>query len=350
MRNPRSEAMTTTITRRAALALATASAATIAAPGLLAQARDKVRFGTNWRAQAEHGGYYQAVADGTYARYGLDVEVVMGGPQVNGRLMMLTGRLDYYMGGNMIQPFLAVRENVPSIVVASIFQKEPQCFIAHPGEGYETFADLKTSPAILVSREGLASFYRWMIAEHGFREEQTRPYTFNVAPFLADKKSVMQGYVTSEPYAIEREAGFKPKVFLLADNGFDTYSTMIECTTATAEGKRDLTQRFVEASIIGWHNYLHGDNAAANALIRQANPDMTQDKIDAGIRLMKEYGIVESGDSLTLGIGAMTKARMDSFAARMVRAGVIPAGVDIARSYTLDFVNKGVALNLPKRG
>jgi NitT/TauT family transport system substrate-binding protein len=339
--------MTRAITRRTALALA---AAGIAAPPVLAQARDKVRFGTNWRAQAEHGGYYQAVTDGTYARYGLDVEVVMGGPQVNGRLMMLTGRLDYYMGGNMIQPFLAVRESVPSIVVAAIFQKEPQCLIAHPGEGYETFADLKTANVILVSREGQASFYRWMMAEHGFREEQVRPYTFNFGPFLADKKAVMQGYVTSEPYAIEQEAKFKPKVFLLADHGFDTYSTLIECTVPTAEAKRDLTQRFVDASIIGWHNYLHGDNAAANALIRAANPDMTQDKIDAGIRLMKEHAIVDFGDSVRLGIGAMTDQRMKSFFDKMVRAGVVPAGLDFAKSYTTSFVNKGVGLSLPRRG
>jgi NitT/TauT family transport system substrate-binding protein len=339
--------MIMTITRRTALITA---AAALAAPPVLAQARDKVRFGTNWRAQAEHGGYYQAVADGTYARYGLDVEVVMGGPQVNGRLMMLTGRLDYYMGGNMIQPFLAVRESVPSIVVAAIFQKEPQCLIAHPGEGYETFADLKKAGTILISREGLASFYRWMIAEHGFREEQVRPYTFNFGPFLADKKAVMQGYVTSEPFAIEQEAKFKPKVFLLADNGFDTYSTLIECTVSTAEGKRDLTQRFVEASIIGWHNYLYGDNAAANALIRAANPDMTQAKIDAGIALMKEYGIVDSGDARRLGIGAMSDAQMKSFFDKMVRAGVVPAGLDFGKSYTTAFVNKRVALNLPKRG
>jgi NitT/TauT family transport system substrate-binding protein len=341
--------MTTSPLSRRALMAGIAAGAGLAALPARAQTPTKVRFGTNWRAQAEHGGYYQAVADGTYARYGLDVEVVMGGPQVNGRLMMMTGRLDFYMGGNMIQPLLAVRENVPSIVVASIFQKEPQCLIAHPGQGFETFADLKKSNNILVSREGVASFYRWMVAEHGFREDQTRPYTFNFAPFLADKQAVMQGYVTSEPYAIEREAGFKPKVFLLADHGFDTYSTTIETRTEVLAQRPDLVRRFVEASIIGWYNYMYGDNAAANALIRAANPDMTQDKIDAGIRLMKEYGIVDSGDSLTLGIGAMTKARMDSFAARMVRAGVIPAGIDVAKSYTLEFVNKGLGLNL-RRG
>jgi NitT/TauT family transport system substrate-binding protein len=340
--------MSNSMTRRSTLALAGSALAAASLPAR-AQTRERVRFGSNWRAQAEHGGYYQAVADGTYERAGLDVEIIMGGPQVNGRLMLLTGRLDFYMGGNMIQPFLAVQENVPTIVVGANFQKEPQCLIAHPGQGLDTFADLKRASQILVSAEGVASFYRWMIAEHGFRADQTRPYTFNSGPFLADKRAVMQGYVTSEPYAIEREAGFKPVVHLLADNGFDTYSTLIETRREIADSKAELTQRFVDATAVGWYNYLYGDNAAANALIKRANPDMTDDKIAAGIALMKQYGIVDSGDTARLGINCMTDARMESFFGRMVRAGVVPAGVDFKRSYTTRFVNKGVGLNL-RRG
>ncbi|MCO4055678.1 MAG: ABC transporter substrate-binding protein [Bosea sp.] len=339
------------LTRRSALALAAAGASSLAlGSGSRAQAREKVRFGTNWLAQAEHGGFYQAVVDGTYARYGLDVEIVMGGPQTNGRLMLLTGRLDYYMGANMIQSLLAVKENVPTVVIASIFQKEPQCLIAHPGQGYERFLDLKACNNLMLSKQGQESFFQWMKAEFGFRDEQVRPYTFNAAPFLANKKSAMQGYITSEPYAIEKEAGFKPKVFLLADEGFDTYSTTIETRADVVAGKADITQRFVDASVIGWYNYIYGDNAAANAAIKAANPDMTDDKIAAGIRLMKEHGIVDSGDSLKVGIGAMTDARMKSFFDKMVKAGVAPAGLDYARSYTLAFTNKGVGLNLRPRG
>ncbi len=336
------------LTRRKAIALGAAGMAAASVPAA-AQSMTKVRFGTNWLAQAEHGGYYQAVADGTYARAGLDVEIVMGGPQTNGRLMMLTGRLDFYMGGNMIQPFLAVREGVPSIVVAANFQKEPQCILAHPGQGYERFTDLKACNNLMLSKEGQASFFQWMKAEFGFRDEQVRPYTFNAAPFLADRKSAMQGYVTSEPFAIEKEAGFKPKVFLLADEGFDTYSTQIETRTEIVASRPDLVQRFVDATAIGWYNYLYGDNAAANAAIKRANPDMTDDKIAAGIRLMKEYGIVDSGDALRLGINAMTDERMKSFFDKMVKAGLISADLDYRKSYTLQFVNKGVGLNL-RRG
>jgi NitT/TauT family transport system substrate-binding protein len=332
------------VSRRALLALGLAlPAAMQAAPAL---ALDKVSFGTNWLAQAEHGGFYQAVADGTYAKYGLEVRIVPGGPQANNRMLLPVGRIDFYMGGNMIQAFNAVAENIPTMVVAAIFQKEPQVLIAHPDAGYNTFLDLKKAPTLFISKEGVASYFQWMKAEFGFRDEQVKPYTFNPQPFLADKASAMQGYLSSEPYAIEKAAGFKPKVFLLADDGFDTYATTIETRRELVEKNPDLVKRFVEASVIGWYNYLYGDNAKANELIKKDNPDMTDDKIAVGIRLMKEYGIVDSGDSLKLGIGAMTEERMKSFFDKMVRGGVVKADLDYRKSYTLQFVNKGVGLDL----
>jgi NitT/TauT family transport system substrate-binding protein len=312
------------------------------------QKLDQTTFGTNWVAQAEHGGYYQAVADGTYRKYGLDVKILPGGPQANNRMLLPVGRIDFYMGGNMIQAFSAVQENIPTVVVAAIFQKDPQCFIAHPGQGYDTFLDLKKSNDILVSKEGLASFYQWMKSEYGFTEEQTKPYAFNPAPFLANKKAVQQGYVTSEPYAVEKQGGFKPVVHLLADNGFSTYATTIETRRDLVEKNPDLVKRFVEASIVGWYNYLYGDNTAANALIRKDNPELTDEQIAFSIAQLKQYGIVDSGDTQKLGIGAMTDERMKDFFDKMVKAGLFPAGLDYKKSYTTQFVNKGVGLELRK--
>lgn len=326
-----------------ALVLGMTLATAIAQPAS-AQARDKVSFGTNWVAQAEHGGFYQAVADGTYAKYGLDVTIVPGGPQANNRLLLPVGRIDFYMGGNMLQAFAAVENNIPTLAVAAIFQKEPQVLIAHPD--VKSFLDLQALPTLFISKEGLASYFQWMKTEFGFKEEQVKPYTFNAAPFLADKKSAMQGYVTSEPLAVEKQGGFKPAVFLLADQGFDTYSTTIETRRELVETKPDLVKRFVEASIVGWYHYLYGDNKAANALIKKDNPEMTDEQIAFSIAKLKEYGIVDSGDSTTLGIGAMTDARMKSFFDKMVKAGVVKASVDYRKSYTTQFVNKGVGLDL----
>ncbi|GGC63708.1 ABC transporter substrate-binding protein [Chelatococcus reniformis] len=310
-----------------------------------ALAADKVTFGTNWLAQAEHGGFYQAVADGTYAKYGLEVTIVPGGPQSNNRMMLAAGRLDFYMGGNLLQPFSAVAENIPVVVVAAIFQKDPQAILSRPGQGLDTWQDLKKA-RLFVAREGLVSYFQWMKGAFGFREDMTRPYTFNVAPFLADPQSAMEGYITSEPLAVEKQGGFRPNVFLLADYGFDTYSTTIETRTDVVAGKADLVQRFVNASIIGWYNYLYGDPAAANALIKTANPDMTDEQLAFSLAKMKEYGIVDSGDALKLGIGAMTDARIKHFFELAVKSGLADAGLAYTRSYTLAFVNKGVGLDL----
>jgi NitT/TauT family transport system substrate-binding protein len=327
------------LTRRALIA------ATLAWAGPAhAQTLDKVSFGTNWVAEAEHGGFYQAVADGTYKKYGLDVTIVPGGPQVNNRLLLLSGKIDFFMSGNTLQSFNAVAEKIPTIVVAATFQKEPQVLLAHPGQGFERFEDLKKA-TLLISSEGQQSYFKWMQAEFGFSSDKVKPYTFNPAPFMVDKNSAMQGYVTSEPFAVEK-GGVKPKIFLIADYGFNTYSTLIETRRETVEKQPGLVQRFVDASAIGWYNYLYGDNKAANVLIRKHNPDMSQELIDYSVAKMKEYGIVDSGDSLKLGIGAMTDARMASFFDKMVKAGVVKGDIDFRRSYTLQFVNKGVGLDL----
>jgi len=316
------------------------------AAGLLsaqAQPLDKVRFGTNWVAEAEHGGFYQALADGTYAKYGLDVTIVPGGPNVNNRILLPVGKLDFFMSANTLQSFDAVAHDIPTVVVAASFQKDPQVLIAHPG--VSSLADLKKL-TLFVSPEGMISYFQWLKADYGFDESKVKPYTFNAQPFLADKNSAMQGYVTSEPYEIETQGHFKPKVFLLADHGFNAYSTLIETRRDLVAKRPDLVQRFVDASAIGWYHYLYGDNRPGNQLIKKQNPEMTDALLAYSVSKMKEYGIVDSGDSLTLGIGAMTDARMKSFFDKMVRASVIKPGIDVKRAYTLQFVDKGVGIEL----
>ncbi len=306
---------------------------------------DKVTFGTNWLAEAEHGGYYQAVVDGTYAKYGLDVTILPGGPQANNRLLLITGKLDFYMGGNLIQAFEAVDQHIPTIVVAADFQKDPQIFMSHPGVGLDKWTDL-TKATAFVGKEGLASFYQWMKIAYGFKEENVKPYNFNAAPFIADKNSIQQGYLTAEPYSVEKDGGFKPNIFLLADQGYSTYATTIEARTDMVAKSPDLVQRFVEASAIGWYHYLYGDNTKANLAIRKDNPDITDEQIAFSIAKLKEYGVVDSGDTLKLGIGAITDARVKDFFEQMVKAGVVKPDVDYKKAYTTQFVDKGVGVDL----
>src|SRR3981189_1178001 len=307
-------------------------------------APDKVSFGTNWVAEAEHGGFFQALADGTYKKYGLDVTIVPGGPNDNNRMLLIAGKLDFFMSANTLMSFDAVANNLPVVTVAAIFQKDPQVFLTHPESKITKLEDLKPL-TLFVSKEGISSYFQWLKSEYGFSERKVRPYTFNSQPFLANKQSAMQGYVTSEPFAIEKSARLKPGIVLLADYGFNAFSSSIETRRELTDNKPDLVQRFVDASVIGWYNYLYGDNAPANAMIKKLNPEMTDDLIAYSIARMKEHGIVDSGDAVRDGIGAMTDARAASFFDKMVRAGVVRPDIDFRKAYTLRFVNKGVGLD-----
>ena len=240
-------------------------------------AADKVVFATNWLAQGGHGGFYQAMADGTYAEHGLDVEIQMGGPQMNNRPMLPAGKVDFLMTGNLLLSMDNVRNEIPTIVVAAYFEKDPQVVIAHKGQ-YDGWEDLANAPEILISKDGQFSFWQWMTAKHGFRDESLRPYGYNLAAFLNDEKMVQQGYGTAEPlYATA--AGASVETFVLADYGWSTYSTTIETRVELVESNPDLVQRFIDASTIGWYNYLYGDSSKGNAAIMAANPDQTSEKL-----------------------------------------------------------------------
>jgi NitT/TauT family transport system substrate-binding protein len=321
----------------------------LAGASLASQAADKVVFATNWKAQAAHGGFYQALADGTYRKYGLEVEIRQGGPQVNSRPLLPAGRVDFLMSGNLLDTFDNVKNGVPVTIVAAMFQKDPQALIAHPG-AVAKFEDLARLPVAYVAKDAQFTWWQWLKADYGFKDEALRPYNYNVAPFLANAKSIQQGYAVEEPITIAREGGFKPDVYLLADHGYSTYSTTIEARTDTVKNKPDLVKRFVEASIIGWDNYLYGDRRAADALILKDNPEMTPDLIAQSLALMKQMGIVDSGDAQTLGIGAMKPERIKDFHDKMVHAGLYkPGEIDLAKVATTQFVNQGVGVALRKQ-
>ena len=332
------------IDRRAALGLLGGGAATlVAVPGarVNAQTLDKISHQTNWRAQAEHGGYYYAAVNGIYKKYGVDCEIKMGGPQQNPSQLLLGGRVDTIMS-NSFECINYAKENLPFLGIAAIFQKDPQVLVSHPGVGNDSLPALKGKP-LLIGAGGRTSFFPFLKAKFGYTDDQVRPYTFNMAPFLADKTVSQQGFLSSEPYAIMK-AGVQPVVHLLADAGFENYQTTINISRKLMTEKKDLVQRFITASLEGWAEYLKGGegNKAADAAILKDNPDMDQDKIDYALRMMNERGIVKSGDALKLGIGAMTDERWKRFYDTMAEAGAFPKGIDVSKAYSLEFVNKGV--------
>ena len=314
-----------------------------------AHAQQAVTFATNWKAQAAHGGFYQAVADGTYKKYGLDVTIRQGGPQVNNRPLLPARRIDFLMTGNLLHSFDNVKNGIPVMVVAAMFQKDPQALMAHPGQGYENFAALKNAPTALIAKDGQFTWWQWLKVVHGFKDETLKPYNYNLGPFLAQPKTIQQGYSVAEPIYIQEQGKFKPVVHLLADHGFSTYSTLIETRTETVKSNPALVQRFVDASVIGWMNFMYGDRSAANALMMKDNPEISLAEIEASVVLMKQQGIVDSGEAQTMGIGAMNAARIQDFFNQMVKAGLYQAkDVDLSKVATTQFVNKQLGIDLKK--
>ncbi len=322
------------------LAALTLLGVALALPG--AASAESVAFGTDWKAEAEHGGFYQAIATGIYKRYGLDVTLRPGGPQVNHAQLLAAGVLDFNIASNSFVPLNFVREQIPMVAVAAIFEKDPSVLIAHPGQGDDSLAALKGRP-IMISGDTRVTSWLFLKQKFGYTDDQIRPYSFSVAPFLADKKAIQQGYLTSEPFIIEKE-GVHPVVLLLADAGYGSYGALIETSEKLVRDKPDLVQRFVDASIEGWYSYLQGDPAPGNALIKHDNPEMTDALIAYGMEKMKAYGIVDSGEAKQNGIGAMSEARWRDFFDTVVKAGLYPAEMDFRKAYTLQFVNKKVGL------
>ncbi|MFL5268089.1 MAG: ABC transporter substrate-binding protein [Stellaceae bacterium] len=324
------------------LIAAVIGAAAAVALGCSAAAQEKVSFGTDWKAEAEHGGYYQAIATGIYRQHGLDVSLRQGGPQVNHAQLLAAGRLDFNLAPNSFVPLNFVRENIPMVAVAAIFQKDPSVLIAHPGQGNDTLAALKGKPIMIGSDTRIGSWV-FLKSKFGYTDDQIRPYTFSVAPFLADPKAIQQGYLSSEPFTIESQ-GVKPIVLLLADAGYASYGSLIQTSDKLVQEKPDLVQRFVDASIEGWYSYLYGDPAPANELIKRDNPEMTDALLAYGIAKIKEYGIVDSGAAKSSGIGVMTEARWQDFFNAMAEAGVYPKNLAFHKAFTLKFVGKKVGM------
>ena len=301
-----------------------------------AQAGEKFVFTTNWYAEAEHGGFYQALATGLYRKAGLDVTIRMGGPQVNIMQLMAAGQSDCIMGYD-VQTFAGWEQGIQSVTVAAVMQKDPAVLIGHPGV-VDRMEDLEGKP-ILIGAASHTTFWPWLKATYGLKESQARPYTFNIQPFLADKNVVQQGYLSSEPYAIERAAHFKPTVLLLADHGWPPYATTIACMASTVKARPRAIAAFVRASMEGWKSYLEGDPAPGNALIKKDNPAMTDDLLAYGIKVTKADGVVLGGDAARLGIGIVTDAREQQTYDMLVRLKLLdPKKVDLKKTYTTEFV------------
>ncbi len=313
----------------------------------------RVTFATDWVAQAEHGGFYMAQALGLYEARGLDVEIRPGGASVNIPQLLATGAVDFAMGSNSFIPLNIVRAGVPAKGVMATFQKDPQVLITHPRDDVNTLADMRGKP-IMISDATRSTWWPWLEAQFGFTQDQIRKYTASVAPFLVNPTAIQQGYITSEPYLIERELGEEPEVYLLADYGYPSYATIVMTRVDTIESQPAVVQAFVDASIEGWKRYLEEDPAPAHALIRRDNPDMDPDILEQAHEKLIRFEIVKPAADSGLRIGAMTDTRWRDFFTQMAKAGLYETSLDYRQAFTLQFVTStpsgGPSTSAPQDG
>jgi NitT/TauT family transport system substrate-binding protein len=294
----------------------------------------KIRFATDWKAEAEHGGFYQALATGEFQKRGLDVTIIPGGPGVSVPSLLAAGSIEMGIGSNSFGVMNLAAQHVPVKAVMATMQKDPQVLLAHPGAGIKSIADMKGHP-MLIGDEAVTSFWLWLKARYGFTDDMVRKYTFNSGPFIADPRAVQEGYVSSEPYTIQKQAGFKPEVFLLADNGYPGYAGMVLAPDALIASNPKAVKAFVEATAAGWTSYLHGDPKPADALIRKDNPDMGQDVLDQARGKFLQYALFEAPG---VPLGAMTDAKWGDFFATASNLGVYGKDLDWKSAYSLAFL------------
>ncbi len=160
---------------------------------------------------------------------------------------------------------------------------------------------------------------------------------------MADRNTAQQGYLTSEPYAIQK-AGVKSTVLMFSDHGFPAYATTVSCMEKTVKERSKQVAAFVKASAEGWKSYL-ADPAPANALIKKDNPNMTDDQLAYSVAKLKEMGMITGGDAAKLGIGVMTDTRAKASYDFLVSAKLLdPAKVELAKTYTTEFVKDAKVL------
>ena len=299
----------------------------------------EITFATDWKAQAEQGGFYQALAAGLYEKNGLKVKIIQGSANVNVPRLIASKYVEFGIGSNSFIPLNMVANKIPGKAVMAIFQKDPQIIMTHPDSDIRNLKDMRDLP-IMISDASIGAFWLWLKSKYDFNDNQIRKKTFSLAPFLSNKSSIQQGYLTSEPFLVEREAGFTPRVFLLADYGYPSYGAMVLASSNVLKNNPEIVKAFVDASIEGWRQYIYDDPSLGNELIMLENNEMKKDILLQAIKKIRNYELVSNEISKGLDIGLMTDIKWESFVKTMSINGVYEKDLEWRESFTLDFINK----------
>ncbi|AGJ85409.1 ABC transporter substrate-binding protein [Raoultella ornithinolytica] len=299
---------------------------------LAVEAEEKIVLLTSWYAQAEQGGYYQAQATGIYKKYGLEVDIRSGGPQVNGMQLLLSKRADVIIGYDL-QLLEGIQRGFQAKAIAAPFQYDPQGLLTHTDVA--SLEGLK-GKTILVSSSGQATWWPWLKGQYQLNDAQARPYTFNIQPFVADDNVAQQAYVSSEVFQVQK-AGVKSNFFLFSEHGYPPYGGILIARPETIADRNAALAKFVRASMEGWVSYLNNP-APGNALIKKDNPKMTDDLLAWAVTQIRQHHLIDGGDAASEGWGTMTETRWRKTRDFMVSANLLDTATDWKQAYTTEFV------------
>ena len=303
------------------------------APGASAAggALPKVRFKTDWHPQAEHGGFYQAVARGFYRESGIDVDIVPGGPGVPVSQIVLSGQVDLAMGRS--DDMIAwVSKGLPFVVVGVYMERDPQAILVHEESPVRTFADLNNRTVMGVAGSNWIDY----IKLHYHIDFRLIPSNFGIAQFMADKDFIQQCFVTNEPYFVRKNGGH-PRTLLMSDSGFNPYRVIYTTQRYLREHPAEV-RAFVAASLRGWDDFMNGDPSPAKALISKANENMPGEFMDYSIKALRDYHIVAGRADLGERPGLMTRRRMQEQVDDLLQLKLIPELLPVDKFVRFDFM------------
>lgn len=304
--------------------------------------RVRLRVAAGGPAGALHGGFYQAIATGAYERRGLNVEILAGPSGADIPALLAASAVELAIGRDSFLPMRLIAERAPVKAVAAFLQKDPVVLMAHPGQELEDLTVLR-GRRILMEPADQAGFWTWLRARFDLAADQAQAGApeDNLKAFRADPESVLIGRATDGASSLVAPAvGFAPLVLTPAEDGYPSYSSLVLAPNAFARDNAQALRDFIAASVEGWRDYVHGEGAKGDALIRRANPDLSQRRLDAARQTLRAEAMVDGGDAALYGLGTMTPERWQAFADQTQTAYSAPP--DWREAFTIQY--------LPARG
>ncbi|MFN4040699.1 MAG: ABC transporter substrate-binding protein [Brevundimonas sp.] len=295
-----------------------------------AQGRVRLRLALDAEPGLAQAGVFQALATDLYARRRLSIERLPDATPLGERLGASNAELALAADAVAILDLAAQR--APVRAVAAFLQKSPLALIARGQPGPDLISTLRDRP-ILVSPSDAPLAWPWLRARFGLVETQRQAATTDA--FFDEPGAVLLADVLTAPQAVLQT---RPQIQLLADQGYPAYGGVLAVPDAFARDNVRALRDFVAETVEGWRDYLQDDPDAAHALMRQADPSLTEPVQMAARSRMRDLALVEGGDAALVGLGAMTAERWQAVSEAAVQAGLFSAAPPPRALFTDDYL------------